>query len=88
MAGAIRDGQTIRLVPVAAIAEGDVAMAALPDDRLVVHRVVGVDGDAIRLRGDSCWRSDPTVSRDAVIALVRPTPKPALRSLAYRLVPS
>ena len=88
MAGAIRDGDLVRLVPPSGdVAVGDVVMAALPDDRLVIHRVVRVDaGGAVRLRGDSCWRSDPPVPRAAVIAAVTPAPDRTLRSHLYRLV--
>lgn len=85
MAGAIRDGEVVRLVAPERITTGDVVMAALPDDRLVLHRVERVTAAEVRLRGDSCWRPDPPVPVDAVIAVARPTPRPTLRALPYRL---
>lgn len=88
MLGAIGDGELVRLVPPKHVRRGDVVMAALPDDRLVIHRVAEVSHGDVRLRGDSCWRSDPPVSIDAVIGVVELAPKPTLRSLPFRLVPS
>ena len=87
MAGAIRHGALVRLVPPRSVAPGDVVMAALPDDRLVLHRIERIDDGTVHLRGDSCWRRDPPIAQDALIASVDPTPRPTLRALAYHLVP-
>ena len=86
MAGAIRDGELLRLLPPDEVHRGDVVMAALPDDRLVIHRVQDVAKGGVRLRGDSCWRADPGVAISSVIAVVDPSPRRKLRSLPYRLV--
>ena len=86
MASAIRDGDIVRLVPATTVERGDVVMAALPDDRLVVHRVERVAENTVALRGDSSRRIDPSIPIDAVIGVVEPTPRPTLRAHAYRLL--
>jgi len=88
MAGAIRHGDRVRLVPAAHVHEGDVVMARLPDDRLVIHRVRRVEAERLVLRGDSCWRDDPPVPLRDVIAKVDPCPRPTWRTKAYRMVPA
>lgn len=88
MAGAIRHGDTVRLVPAGDLAAGDVVMATLPDDRLVVHRVRRVDAERLVLRGDSCVHDDPPVPHSAVIAKADPCPRPTWRTRAYRMVPA
>ena len=86
MAGAIRHGDLVHLVGFDTLEQGDVVMASLPDDRLVIHRIQRLsDGTAV-LRGDSCRRFDPPVRVDQVIAKVEPRPKPTLRARAYGLV--
>lgn len=88
MAGAIRDGDTVRLVPAGPVEPGDVVMAALPDDRLVIHRVERVADGRVQLRGDACRKADPAIPLSSVIAAVDGAPRPTLRALAYRLVAS
>jgi hypothetical protein len=89
MAGAIRDGTVVRLVPPTTdVVVGDVVMAALPDDRLVIHRVTHAHDGCVRLRGDSSLRADPIVQRSAVIAVVEPTPRASLRARICQLVTS
>lgn len=88
MAGAIRHGDAVRLVPATRIDEGDVVMATLADDRLVIHRVRRVEADRLILRGDSCWRDDPPVPLRDVIAKLDPCPQPTWRAKAYRMVPA
>ena len=88
MAGAIRHGDAVRLVPASHVREGDVVMAAVDDDRLVIHRVRRVEAERLILRGDSCWRDDPPVPFRHVIAKVDPCPQPTWRAKAYRMVPA
>lgn len=89
MRGSVPDGAAVRLVPPppGGPAPGDVAMAVLPDGRLVLHRVVAVGDGTVRLRGDACRRADPPVPVAAVVAVAAPRPRRSLRSLLWRLVP-
>jgi hypothetical protein len=87
MRGSIRDGETVRLVPPMSVERGSVAMAALPDGRLVVHRVLRVRGDRVTLRGDTCRAADADVAVADIVAVVDPTPPRPLRSYLYRLLP-
>ena len=88
MRAAVADGERLRLVPlpVGGAQPGDVVMAVLPDDRLVVHRVRAVRGGEVWLRGDSCRLSDPPVLAGQVVARVEPTPKATLRAHLYSLL--
>ena len=88
MRASVADGERLRLVPIPAggAQPGDVVMAALPDDRLVVHRVRAVRGDEIILRGDSSRVPDPPVLAGQLIARVEPTPKATLRAHLYSLL--
>jgi hypothetical protein len=61
-------------------------MAALPDGRLVIHRIEEIGSGRARLRGDTCRDADPPISVDEVVAMVDPSPRPAWRALPYRLV--
>ena len=73
MAPAIAPGTLVRLSPFASDAApriGDVVLAVLPSGLPVVHRVVSVAGDDVRLRGDALGRRDPDVRRDAILARV------------------
>jgi hypothetical protein len=89
MRGAISDGQVVRLVPPGPgrPRPGDVVMAELPGGGLVVHRVVAVDGERLRLRGDACRRPDPPVRLADVVGVVDPTPPRAAWSVLWRLLP-
>jgi len=88
MLGAIRDGDTVRLVaPTSSnVRRGAVAMAALPDGRLALHRVTKVDVRSVSLRGDSCRRGDGTVPIESVVAVAQPTPRRTPRSYLYRFL--
>ena len=44
-------------------------LARLPNGRVVLHRVVALRGDIMRLRGDGNVGSDPVVSTEAVVAI-------------------
>lgn len=89
MRGSIPDGTEIRLVapPPDGPRRGDVAMAVLPDGRLVLHRVVSVADGTVRLRGDACRRCDPPVPVEAVVAVADPRPRRSPWSLVWRMVP-
>jgi hypothetical protein len=88
MLGAIRDGDTVRLVAPTPhiIRKGAVVMAVLPDDRLALHRVTKVDVRGVSLRGDSCRRGDGYVAIESVVAVAQPTPRRTPRSYLYRIV--
>jgi hypothetical protein len=89
MRSSIGDGELVRLVAPAParLTEGDVVLALLPHDQLVLHRIVRADDQRLVLRGDAQHRSDPAIARDAVIAVADPTPVPSRLARAYRLVP-
>src|SRR3954470_9294125 len=63
MWGSVADGTVVTLRPVPAwgIDRGDVVMAELDDDRLVLHRVEEIIGDRVILQGDAVRRADPSV---------------------------
>jgi hypothetical protein len=88
MLGAIRDGDVVRLVAPTPLSlrRGAVAMAALADGRLVLHRVRKVDQASVTLRGDSCRRGDGSVPVESIVAVASPTPRRTPRSLLYRLL--
>jgi len=88
MLGAIRDGDVVRVVApsVSCLRPGTVAMAALADGRLVLHRVLKVDGTSVTLRGDSCRRGDGAVPVESIVAVASPTPRRSPRSWLYRLL--
>ena len=94
---AIADGETVELAPDARHSTGDVVLFST-DDRLLVHRIVETDEDAIVTRGDSCFESDqPNACHSVlgrVIAVITPTGRRSphtwrtrLRSLLSRLLP-
>lgn len=89
MTPAIRHGQRVRLTPVTAEAfrPGQVVMAVLPGDHLVIHRIVRVDGDDLVLRGDARRRCDRRITTGDVVALVTPTPPRRWRGHLNRLLP-
>lgn len=88
MGGSVASGTLVRLVaPRAALRAGDVAMAVLAGDRLVLHRVVRVDGGTVVLQGDTCRRPDPPIHAADVIAVADPCPRRPLRSYVYRMLP-
>ena len=83
MTAAIRNGATITLAPVHALAPhgrvrvvrppelGDVVAVATPRVGLVVHRVVGVDsGGRMLVKGDACPSPDGWFSIDDIAAVV------------------
>ena len=59
----------LRVATPAAVQRGDVVLARLPDGRVVLHRVVALGPDTMRLRGDGNVGSDPAVPRDAIVAI-------------------
>lgn len=88
MGGSVPDGTLVRLVaPPPVLRAGDVAMAVVGEDRLVLHRVSSVQGDTVSLQGDTCRRPDPPVHVDDVIAVADPRPRRPLRSYVYRMFP-
>lgn len=86
MLGAIRDGERVRLVAPRTLRRGLVVMAALPDGRLVLHRVVKVDDEGVWLRGDSCRRADGVIDAGSVVAVAEPNPRRTPRVWLYRLL--
>jgi hypothetical protein len=83
MRPAIHHGQTVRIVSPTprAIRTGAIAMATLPGGQLVVHRIVRCfAGGRLKLRGDACRRSDPTVHHHDVIGIAEPSRQWSLRS--------
>lgn len=87
MGGSVPDGTLVRLVAPAALHAGDVAMAVVAGDHLVLHRVSRVVADTVVLQGDTCRRPDPPVRVDDVIAVADPRPRRPLRSFVYRMFP-
>ncbi|HEY4224118.1 MAG TPA: S24/S26 family peptidase [Myxococcota bacterium] len=89
MAGAIRDGARLTLVPLGvrkrAPALGDVVAVATPRVGLIIHRVVGVDARGLLLiKGDACPSPDGWFSLRDIVGIVAdiegnpvPPPKPA-----------
>lgn len=68
------DADTLVLVPPGVLRKGDVVLARIGGDRYVVHRIVGIDGDSITMKGDGnlyrteeCRRKDISGKAMAVI---------------------
>jgi hypothetical protein len=59
----------VRGIPSRHIRRGDVVLAQLPGGQPVLHRVHGVSGDEITLKGDNMRRLDSPVRRSDTIAL-------------------
>lgn len=69
----IRDGDTITLAPfdTAACRSGDIVAVIRPGSgRLVVHRIVCIDGDRCRIRGDNTPAEDGDFPFESVIGTV------------------
>jgi signal peptidase I len=65
----LRDGDVVLIEPIERCHRGDVVVAKL-DGRIVMHRVVSVDGDHVRLRGDNRVECDPPIALADVIGRV------------------
>src|SRR3954470_24991625 len=89
MWGSVADGTVVTLRPVPAwgIDRGDVVMAELDDDRLVLHRVEDPTDDRFILQGNALRRPAPPVGVDRVIAVMDAPPHRPLRSIARRWLP-
>jgi hypothetical protein len=68
----IRDGDVVTLIPrPARLRRGDVAAFLHPaDERLTVHRVIGIERGAYRMRGDNAPRDDGLVPPASVLGRV------------------
>lgn len=77
---AIPDGSEVEVTPCGADAlrPGDLAAYAR-GDTVVVHRLVGLRGDALRFRGDSLGREDAPVPRGDVLGRAALTRRAPLR---------
>jgi hypothetical protein len=68
MKPSIRDGDLVLLAePPREARPGRVVLAAARD-RYLLHRIVSVELDAVRTRGDSCVENDGPVAKSAVLA--------------------
>jgi len=50
---------------------GDVILAEVSDERYVLHRLIGLDGDQVTLMGDGNLRGEEHCTTDKVLAKVR-----------------
>jgi phage repressor protein C with HTH and peptisase S24 domain len=68
----IRDGDVLTIMPKAnRLRLGDVVVFVNPyNDRLTVHRVVGIDQNNYLIRGDNCPESDGTISYADILGCV------------------
>jgi Peptidase S24-like len=64
----IRSGTVLRFSPATSPARGDIVLTRHENDSLVAHRVIAMDADWIRTKGDACRTADGVVDRDAVVA--------------------
>jgi uncharacterized protein (UPF0248 family) len=89
MSPSIRHGERVRLTAVtpAALRRGQVVMAVLPGDHLVIHRIIRIRGDRIVLRGDARRRGDRPIPGGDVVATVTPNPPRRWRGHLNRLLP-
>jgi hypothetical protein len=74
----VRRGDALELDPGARLDVGALA-AVLRSGRLVVHRVVALDGDVVRLKGDANGHEDPPVRRGEVVAVATAIVRPGGR---------
>jgi hypothetical protein len=63
----VRSGSMIRFEGCGEPAIGDVVLARLPNDALVAHRVVALDGDRVWTKGDACRVSDGPLARENIL---------------------
>jgi len=68
---AIRSGDYLEIAPcdVSQLRRGDVILA-MTERGLTAHRVVGIRGTGITMRGDNALRSDPSVRPEDVLGRV------------------
>lgn len=65
----VRTGDRLRIEPGLVPRIGDLA-AVLRHGHLVVHRVLSLTGDRVRLRGDNRGEADPDVGRGEILGVV------------------
>ena len=72
MAPCIRAYDVVSMVPTAdrTLRRGDIVAFPRPDGRLVIHRVVDLDGDRILTRGDAAPGDDGWIERQTVVGRV------------------
>lgn len=63
----VPSGSLVRFSPSGKLSLGDVVLARLPNDALLAHRIVAIDGDRIWTKGDACRAADGPISRASVI---------------------
>jgi SOS-response transcriptional repressor LexA len=66
---ALRGGDVVLIEPIGRCERGDVVVAKL-EGRIVMHRVVSVAADHVRLRGDNRIECDPPIALAEVIGRV------------------
>ncbi len=79
----IREGDQVELEKSQSLSFGEVALASLPRDRYVLHRIVRIKKDRIWLRGDAQRNSDGPIAFDRVLARV----SAVYRKNTFRRVP-
>lgn len=72
----IRSGSLLRIAPLSHGPSGgdptlgDIVLLAAPSGRLVAHRIIAIDGDAYRTKGDSSGEPDGRVERHQLLGKV------------------
>lgn len=83
------DADTLVLVPPGVLSKGDVVLARIGGDRYVVHRIVGIDGDSITLKGDgNLYRTEDCSHKDIsgkAVAVIRNGKQRSLTSFGSML---
>jgi Peptidase S24-like len=64
----IRSGSVLHFSASGSPRAGDVVLTRHANGSLVAHRVIEIDGDWIRTKGDACRTADGRVQRSAVVA--------------------
>lgn len=83
------DSDTLVLVPVKGLREGDVVLARVSDGSYVVHRIVGMRGDRITLMGDAnLYRTEECRRKDIcgkAVGVIRDGKQRSLTSFGTKL---
>ncbi len=68
----VRSADVLTLAPIGnrPVHLGDVVAFARPDGRLVVHRVIALDAERLRTRGDAASKADASIAREILLGRV------------------
>lgn len=61
---------SVELLKPLSLKKGEIVLAHLPNDQYVIHRIIGISGDEVRLMGDGNLSLVEACSRDRIVGKV------------------